>query len=209
MNTSPHTFDPMEIEIPDRIESPRLLLRRYQLSDASWLVDIFKQERERLRNDFPTRVALVTEADAEAFLTHLLHEWRCRSALYFAVWDKLQRQYIGEVGVKDIVWSIPKGDVGYFVVRKAEGKGMATEAVGLLVEFAFDVLRMKKLQIRCATDNLRSRRVAERCGFIYEGLLRNDVVRPDGQLVDLVYFGMTDADRTLRKEQALRKNASR
>jgi RimJ/RimL family protein N-acetyltransferase len=209
MSTSPQPFDPMEIKVPDRIESPRLLLRRYQLSDALWLVDVFKQERERLKNDFPARIALVTEADTEAFLAHLLHEWRCRSALYFAVWDKLQREYIGEVGVKDIVWSIPKGDLGYFVVRKAEGKGMATEAVSLLVEFAFDVLHMRKLQIRCAADNVRSRRGAERCGFTYEGLLRYDAVRPDGQLIDLMYFGMTDADRALRKEQAPSKNVLR
>lgn len=201
-----HILDPLDIKLPDRLESPRLLLRRYQLPDASWLFEVFREERERLKNDFPTRAAVEQEADAEVFLIHTLQQWRSRTALYFTVWDKEQRAYVGEVGLKEIVWSIPRGDISYFVVKKAEGKGIASEAVRTLVEFAFDVLHVNKLQIRCAVDNVRSQRVAERCGFIREGVLRADGVRPDGQLVDLIYFGMTPADRAAQKHSASKQN---
>ncbi len=202
MSASFHMFDPLEMKLPDRIESPRLLLRRYQITDASWLFEVLWEERERLRNDFPIRASLETEADTEAFIAHALQQWRSRTALYFAVWDKEQRSYVGEVGLKEIVWSIPRGDIGYFLLKKAEGRGIATEAVSMLVEFAFEVLHMNKLQIRCAVENVRSQRVAERCGFYREGVLRSDGVRPDGQLVDLVYFGMTHADRAAQRRSA-------
>jgi len=191
--------DILSIAIPHQIETPRLLMRTYQLPDASVLTEIFRKERDRLRDDFPSRASLVTEAEVETFFFYTMRQWRARTAVYFSLWTKVSPTYVGEVGIKEIVWTIPKADLSYFLTKEAEGKGLATEAVRALVHLAFDALHIHKLQIRCAVENVRSQRVAERCGFLREGVLRSDAVRADGKtLVDLVYYGMTHQDFSSR-----------
>jgi RimJ/RimL family protein N-acetyltransferase len=196
MNIFDESFDPLKLDLPKRIETSRLLLRCYQLSDAPVLTQAVADNRERLRDNFRDRVQSVcSEAEAETFIVWKKKQWDAREALHFGIWLKDEHQYVGEVCLKDLEWSVPKSDVGYYVVQHFEGKGIVTEAVKEILPLAFDLLQIRKLQIRCAVDNLRSQQVAERCGFKVEGVLRNDTVRRDGQtLVSLVYYGMTPND---------------
>lgn len=187
--------DMLSIALPHHIETPRLLMRSYQLADASVLTEMFIRERDRLRDDFPSRASLTTEAEVETFIIQTMRQWRARTAVYFSLWTKTSPTFVGEVGMKEIVWTIPKADLSYFLTKEEEGKGLATEAVRALVGLAFETLHMNKLQIRCAVENVRSQRVAERCGFLREGVLRSDAIRADGKtLVDLVYYGITPQD---------------
>ena len=114
--------------------------------------------------------------------------------------EKQNRAYAGEVCFTEIVWKVPKADVGYYLAGGYEGKGIATEALRMTLPLAFETLHMRKLQVRCSVENLASQQVAERCGFKIEGVLRNDLVKADGHtLVSLVYYGMTPNDyRALR-----------
>ena len=64
-------------------------------------------------------------------------------------------------------------ELGYVVVPEARGRGVATEALRLLTEFAFTELRMERLELMIAVDNEPSKVVAERCGYVQEGVLRS------------------------------------
>jgi [ribosomal protein S5]-alanine N-acetyltransferase len=70
--------------------------------------------------------------------------------------------------------SVPhrRAEFGYVLARPWWGKGLATEAAGLLRSLAFDVLGIHRLQATCHPDNIRSRRVLEKTGLTYEGRLR-------------------------------------
>lgn len=63
--------------------------------------------------------------------------------------------------------------VGYWLAADARGRGIATHAVRLIARWAFSELALARLQITCGPDNDASLRVAERCGFVREGLLRS------------------------------------
>jgi RimJ/RimL family protein N-acetyltransferase len=63
--------------------------------------------------------------------------------------------------------------VGYWLVPAARGRGVATRTVRLLAGWAFGHLGVERLELTCGTDNLASQRVAERCGFTHEGVLRS------------------------------------
>jgi RimJ/RimL family protein N-acetyltransferase len=78
--------------------------------------------------------------------------------------------------------------VGYWLVAAGRGRGIATHAVGLLADWAFAERRLARLEITCSPDNLASQRVAERCGFVREGLLRSHM-RFKGGRRDTVVFG--------------------
>ncbi|MBI5471422.1 MAG: GNAT family N-acetyltransferase [Ignavibacteriae bacterium] len=188
--------DEASFSLPATWESERLLARQYVPSDARLLVEVYRANRDRLIDDFPARVSQIVDVkSAETFIHERAQLWKKRNAFFFGVWDKATKSYAGEVCFKDLLWAVPKADIGYFVVRECEGKGIMSASVAMLLPFAFEWLLLEKLQLRCSVQNVASRRVAERCGFLLEGVLRNDVVRGKERTpIDLVYYGMTPED---------------
>jgi len=59
------------------------------------------------------------------------------------------------------------------VAPNARGRGVATAALGLLTEWALTELGLQRLELQISVDNLASKRVAERCGYVLEGVLRS------------------------------------
>jgi RimJ/RimL family protein N-acetyltransferase len=64
-------------------------------------------------------------------------------------------------------------ELGYIVSPGARGRGVATAALGRLTEWAFSELGMLRLELMIGVDNAASKRVAERCGYAFEGVLRS------------------------------------
>jgi RimJ/RimL family protein N-acetyltransferase len=69
------------------------------------------------------------------------------------------------------------------------GHGAATRAVRLLARWAFDDLGIARLELTCGPDNTASQRVAERCGFTREGVLRSHMPFKGGRR-DTVMFSL-------------------
>ena len=88
-------------------------------------------------------------------------------------------------------------ELGYVVAPEARGRGVATEALRWLTRWAFDELGMFRLQLVIGVDNEASRRVAAKCGYVYEGTLRGMYAGPgrrgDGEMWSRL---VTDTDGT-------------
>ena len=69
-------------------------------------------------------------------------------------------------------------ELGYVVVREARGRGVATEALRLLTEWAF-ASGIVRIELLISVDNPASKRVAQRCGYVREGVLRSLHVKQD------------------------------
>jgi RimJ/RimL family protein N-acetyltransferase len=69
-------------------------------------------------------------------------------------------------------------ELGYVVAPAARGKGVATEALRLLTEWAFSTLGALRLELLIGSENVASKRVAERCGYVREGILRSAYLKP-------------------------------
>ena len=87
--------------------------------------------------------------------------------------------------------------VGYWLAEDRQGRGLVTRAVSALLSHAFEEWRFNRVELRAAPDNVRSRAVAERLGFVEEGLLRG-AERIAGGYRDLVLYAMLAADWTGR-----------
>lgn len=153
-----------------------------------------------LRVDDDIELVLRTEADAEAFFcltdtnrSHL-RPWllwvdhtktvadtveyirRCeekfRSGTHIDVGIKYQGKWVGSVGLNDISKDHRKAEIGYWLDKRAQGKGIMTRAVQALIDYGFCELNLNRVWIRCATDNEKSAAVPERLGFTHEGTLR-------------------------------------
>jgi ribosomal-protein-alanine N-acetyltransferase len=67
-------------------------------------------------------------------------------------------------------------ELGYWMARDSRGCGLATRAVRLLSGWAFENLSVDRIEIHAEPENVASRRVAERAGFTFEGVLRSYLV---------------------------------
>jgi RimJ/RimL family protein N-acetyltransferase len=87
-----------------------------------------------------------------------------------------------------------RSGMGYWLAEHARGRGIATHAVRLLAAWAFDVLRLERLEVMIHPENIASQRVAERCGFQREGLLRSHMLKQktDERRDSLVYGLLPD-----------------
>lgn len=83
-------------------------------------------------------------------------------------------------------------DVGYWVSTKHTGKGLGTIAAQMLVILAFQYYAAERLSIVCNPDNLGSLRIIEKCGFHFEGRLRNFLAKPSEKIISQGYSQMTD-----------------
>lgn len=81
-------------------------------------------------------------------------------------------------------------NLGYWMGINQAGKGQMSKAVGTCVKFAFGPLRLRRVQAACLPDNVPSRRVLERNGFVKEGFAEQ-YLQIDGEWRDHVLYGLT------------------
>ena len=81
-------------------------------------------------------------------------------------------------------------EIGYQLYRQEyRGKGIMTEALRLFSSYLFELWPIPRLQITCMQGNIPSRRVAEKCGFKFEGVLRQATFNR-GHYYDLELFSL-------------------
>jgi RimJ/RimL family protein N-acetyltransferase len=124
-----------------------------------------------------------TRADAEAFLRSSADEEAAGKSVNFLAVDADDR-LLGSFSVMEIDRERGFGEIGYWVAAEARGRGVATRAVRLLARWAHDELGLTRIEIHTHTDNLASRRVAEKAGFRDTGELTG---APRGGVEEPVY----------------------
>ncbi|MEU6416741.1 GNAT family N-acetyltransferase [Streptomyces spiralis] len=97
----------------------------------------------------------------------------------FCVTDEATGATLGHVSIGAISRPLRTGRVGYWVLPEARGRGVATRALLLTVDWAFAELGMHRLELGHALGHDASCRIAERCGFTYEGTLRGAMWEAD------------------------------
>lgn len=100
---------------------------------------------------------------------------------------------LGTVSLMDLDWEQRRGDVGFWIASWARGQGVATRAVHLLSRWALTELGLARIQLGTYVDNHASQRVAERCGFLREGVLRA-FLEVRGRRHDIVMFSLLSDD---------------
>jgi ribosomal-protein-serine acetyltransferase len=103
----------------------------------------------------------------------------------------------GSIGLYKIDFFNRIARIGYWIDEDYEGRGLITQGARRLIDHAFNVLRLNRIEIRCAPDNLASRAVPQRLGFTEEGLHRQ-VLAIHGGFQDLIMYAML-ADEWARR----------
>lgn len=100
---------------------------------------------------------------------------------------------IGSFGVhKDDKRTLPKARmIGYSISSDFWGQGLMTESVRMVLDYLFDELALSVVSVYHFPENIRSKRVIEKCGFKYEGTLHMAAMLYNGQVVDHSCWSMT------------------
>ena len=111
-------------------------------------------------------------------------------ALFF---ERSSGHLIGGGGLHKADWKLRKFEIGYWCRTGFGAKGLVTEAVNAMSDHAMGVMRANRLVLTVDDQNIRSWRLAERTGFLYEGTHRNADFGPDGKLRNLRVYAKTAA----------------
>jgi RimJ/RimL family protein N-acetyltransferase len=93
--------------------------------------------------------------------------------LHLLAVDAQDDRLLGSCGIVYINWEESYCDIGYWAVAAERGRGVIPRAIRLLCGWIFDELPMERIGIQADPENGASRRVAEKAGFTYEGVLRS------------------------------------
>lgn len=162
----------------------RLILRSWRLRD---LDDFYEYARDPeigpMAGWAPHRSREYSKQVLEGFVKRN-EEW--------AVKHRESGKVIGSIGLHEDKKRAGSGVkmMGYVLAKQYWGQGLMTEAVRRALEFAFEEEQLELVTISHFTFNNRSRRVIEKCGFRYEGLLRRSYLYYDGSAQDEATYSM-------------------
>ena len=124
-------------------------------------------------------------------------DWTGSEHASFAVVTADDDALLGSVSLFKIDRVHGNAEVGYWIVPRSRGRGVATTAVDLVARWAFDVGELHRVQLYHAVDNPASCRVATKAGFHLEGRPRESFRYGDGQLHDEHLHGRLATDGPL------------
>lgn len=99
--------------------------------------------------------------------------------------------FAGLIGFKSADTATRTIEIGYWIRSEYQGKGIMGAAVKALCGIAFGQLGMERVEIKCATGNLRSNRIPQRLGFRLDRIEANGEQLSDGQYTDLNVYTLT------------------
>lgn len=155
------------------LETPRLILREYEWADLPlhhalisdpeimyYIQDVFSHSMEESEENLRSAISDIENPS--------------RTKVYLVIQTK-PGEYVGGIGYT-VSETNPAGrrvEIGYFTYPEYWGMGYVTEALSALIRFAFCQDNVYRIDGTCITENIRSRRVMEKCGMVFEGERRN------------------------------------
>jgi RimJ/RimL family protein N-acetyltransferase len=184
--------DPVLIDVPERLNGEGIVLLAPRAGSGAEMAVVITQALSHLRPWMPWAQDAPTAESAEIVVRRMQADFIARRDLCFQIYarraDGSPGRLLGGTGLHRIDWAVRRFEIGYWIRPEALGRGHVSDAVQLLTALAFDTLGARRVEIRCDARNVKSRAVAERCGFELEGVLRNEALGVDGQPRDTAVY---------------------
>jgi ribosomal-protein-serine acetyltransferase len=159
-------------------------LRLLDEADAGELYALIDGDRERLAHWLPWARGQTLEA-TRSFIRATRRQLAEDDGMQTAI--EVDGRIAGVVGVHGVSWLHGSTTIGYWLAEEFTGRGLMTAAVRAYARHAFGPWRLHRMELRAAVGNTRSQAVAERAGFVREGVLRG-AERVGDRHYDLVVY---------------------
>jgi [ribosomal protein S5]-alanine N-acetyltransferase len=163
------------------LETHRLRLRLIRQSDAENAFRVLSNTTTmKFYGSPPHKTIEQTQKD---YIDLMIGRFKYRDAASFVVTFKDKDDYIGHVNASQFDREFKFVELAYIIDPEHWGKGIATEAVGRVVEFLVHDMKIHKIRAGLFSKNLGSKRVLEKLGFQQEGYCKDNAII-DGEYVD-------------------------
>jgi len=131
--------------------------------------------------------------DMRRYVQTALDEQRAGTALPFATMERATGTVVGTTRFGSAVHEHARVEIGWtWIAPPWQRTAVNTEAKYLMLRHAFEVLKIRRVELKTSALNARSRAAILRIGATEEGTLRKHMINADGSARDSVYFSVTD-----------------
>jgi [ribosomal protein S5]-alanine N-acetyltransferase len=174
------------------LESDALVLRKIEPADADDLFTIYANEA--LFRYTPGSARKTRDA-VQNMIGHFQRDFDKRKTLFLGICLRSDPKHI--VGVAEMFDHDPKVNcvtIGYRLHDAFWGRGIATQAVGLMAEYLFATVKINRIQAFVMPENEKSHAVLTRNGFTKEGVIRQGHLWTGKGVVDLAVYSLLRTD---------------
>jgi ribosomal-protein-serine acetyltransferase len=181
-------MNPLLIDLPEQIETERLILRSPRAGDGAMVNAAVIESFNELHPWMPWAKRILSDEESEIIQRRSQANFILRQAFNFRLLLRAGGDVVGSCGLQNFHWEVPKCEIGYWLRTKYYGRGLMTEATNAVMSFAFETLKMIRIESETDERNQRSKGVLDRCGFVLEATLRNHMIGVDGSLRNVCVY---------------------
>lgn len=171
------------------IETQRLILRPFTYKDNEAMLNYWIAD-EKVQSMYSEPIYTTKEAVRE-LLDKYISSYEKNDYYRWAVILKENNECIGQIAFFLVDSKNNFAEIEYCIGTEFQCRGLATEATKAIIDFGFKKINLHKIQICHKSINIPSKRVIEKCGFHFEGKLR-DYFCMDGKYVDRLYYSILE-----------------
>lgn len=176
-----------------RLETERLILRRYVSEDAAAMYKNWASDPEVTK--FLTWPTHSNQEISQMVIDVWINQYSNEDYYHWAIVFKDNGdEPIGDIAVVDMKEDISLVHIGYCISRTWWHKGITSEALKAVMDFLFDTVDVNRIESRHDPRNTNSGKVMKKCGMQYEGTLRS-ADRNNQGICDACYYALLKSER--------------
>ncbi len=158
---------------------------------AQVIFDTVIRDQQYLKTWLPFVEYTQNVEDTQLFIQGVMDDDNSHKKAIYSIW--VNEEFAGLIGFNDIDWANKKTELGYWLAENMQGKGIITLCAEKLTRYAFQKLKLNRIQIKVAVGNEKSEAIPKRLGFRFEGIERNGELI-ENQFHDLKIYSLLRND---------------
>lgn len=172
------------------LESERLLLRQMSPDDFN---EVFEIRSNPVLMKYIPRPMLKKKEEALELISTINNKIIENEGINWAITLKPNNKLLGYIGHYKIKWDHFRSEIGYMILPEAQGKGIVSEAIAMIVQYGFHEMGMHSIEAIIDPENTASAKVLEKNGFKKEAHFREDCFF-EGKFYDSVIYSILKSD---------------
>jgi len=158
---------------------------------AQGLFDAVDCNREHLSQFLPWVSAMQSTEDFRSYIENCELLYQQEKEVSFVIIEN--EILVGRIGLHHMNVQNRNASIGYWLIKTAEGKGIVYKSCKALIRYGFRELGLHRIEIKAATENLRSQAIPKKLNFMKEGILRQAEL-VNNKFLDLVLYSLLSDD---------------
>jgi N-acetyltransferase len=182
----------LRFDMPQKLEGTCTLLIPLIASHTD---ELYETARDESIWKYYTFLEMKNKERFREFIDHSLEKMEEGSEFTFTFIDKGTGKMIGGSSYLDISYENRSLEIGRtWIAPRLHGTGFNTEVKYLMLSYCFDTLSLGRVFFKTDSGNERSKAAIQKIGAVYEGTLRNHMIREDGSYRHSAYYSIIDSE---------------